>query len=96
MRSRPESDAALQTGSQEAPVTRKRSAETDAERLKGEVTSAEADSNRRIALKRKAEVDPHDSEVENTVTKSLAKLWRENNDPDNEIDLLICQQCDRA
>ena len=41
--SRPERDAEMQTGSQEAPVTRKRSAETDAERLEEEVTSAEAD-----------------------------------------------------
>ena len=65
--SRPERDAEMQTGGQEAPVTRKRSAETDAERLEEEVTSAEADSDRRLALKRKAEGDPNDSEVENTV-----------------------------
>ena len=50
--------AEMQTGGQEAPVTRKRSAETDAERLEEEVTSAEADSERRFALKRKAEGDP--------------------------------------
>ena len=46
--SRPESDAEMQTGSQEAPATRKRSAVTDAERLEEEVTSAEADSARRL------------------------------------------------
>ena len=52
--SRPERDAEMQTASQEAPATRKRSAETDAERLEEEVTSAVSDSNRRLALKRKA------------------------------------------
>ena len=61
--SRPERDAEMQTGGQEAPVTRKRSAERHAERFEEEVTSAEADSNRRLALKRKAEGDPNDSEV---------------------------------
>ena len=95
MESRPERDAEMQTGSQEAPVTRKRSAETDAERLEEEVTSAQADSDRRLALKRKAEGYPHDSEVENTVMDSLVESWRENNDPDDEIDLLICQQRDQ-
>ena len=92
--SRPERDAEMRTGSQEAPVTRKRSAETDAERLE-EVTSAGADSGRRLALKRKSEGDPHDSEVENTVMDSLVESWRENNDPDDEIDLLMCQQRDQ-
>ena len=88
--SRPESDAEMQTDSKEAPATRKRSAETDAERLEEEVTSAEADSNRRLALKRKVEGDAHDSEMENTVVDSLVESWRGNNDPDDEIDLLIC------
>ena len=46
--SRLESDAEMQTGSQEAPATRKRSAETDAERLEKVVTSAEADFARRL------------------------------------------------
>ena len=64
---RPERDAEMQTGGQEAPVTRKRSDETDAERLEEEVTNAEADSDRRLGLKRKAEGDPNVSEVENTV-----------------------------
>ena len=67
---RPERDAEMQTGGQEAPVTRKRSAETHAERLEEEVTSAQADSDRLLALKRKAEGDPNDSEVENTVMDS--------------------------
>ena len=60
---RPARDAEMQNGGQEPPVTRKRSAETDSERLEEEVTSAEADSNGRLALKRKAEGDPNDSEV---------------------------------
>ena len=91
--SRPERDAEMRTG--RSPVTRKRSAETDAERLEEEVTSAEADSGRRLALKRKSEGDPHDIEVENTVMDSLVESLRENNDPDDEIDLLICQQRDQ-
>ena len=37
MESRPEHDAEMQTGCQEATVTRKRSAEMDAERLEEEV-----------------------------------------------------------
>ena len=46
----------MQTGGQKALVTRKRSAETDAERLEEEsAETAEADSDKRIALKRKAE-----------------------------------------
>ena len=49
---RPEPDAEMQTGSKEAPVMGKTSTETDAERLEKEVTSAEADSDRRFALKR--------------------------------------------
>ena len=83
--SRPERDAEIHTGDPEAPVTRKISAETDAERLEEEVTSAAADTDRRLALKRKAEGDPNDSEVENTVMDSLAELWRENNEPDAEM-----------
>ena len=59
------------------------------------MTSAEADSDRRLALKRKAEGDPNDSEVENTVMNSLAELRHENNDHDGEIDLLTCQQRDQ-
>ena len=41
---KPERDTEMQTGSQEAPATRKRPAETDAERLEEEATSPEADS----------------------------------------------------
>ena len=52
----------MQTGGQEAPVTRKRSAETDAERLEEEAAeTAEADPDKRIALKPKAEGDPSGS-----------------------------------
>ena len=54
---KPECDTEMQTGSQEAPETRERPTETDAERLEDEATSAEADSERRLALKRKAEGD---------------------------------------
>ena len=87
----------MQNGSHEAPVTRKRSAETDAERLEEEVTTAEADSERRLALKRKAEGDPDDPnepEVEDSVMNSLAISWHRENDPDDEVDLLILQQRD--
>ena len=48
----PKLDTEMQTGSQEAPVTRKRSAETDAERLEEETAeTAKADADKRIALK---------------------------------------------
>ena len=58
-------DTEMQTGGQEAPVTRKRSAETDAERLEEEAAETdEADADKRIVSKRKAENDPGDSEVE--------------------------------
>ena len=66
----PERDTEMRTGSQEAPETRKRSAETVAERLEEEATSAEADSVRRLALKRKAEGGLDDSgntDVEDSV-----------------------------
>ena len=67
----------MRTGSQEALETRKRP--TDAERLDEEATSAEADSERRFALKRKAEGDLDDSgdpEVEDSVMNLLAMLWQ--------------------
>ena len=73
-------------------MTRKRSVEADAERLEEEVPSAEADSDRRLARKPKVKGDHNDSEVENTV---MTELWRQNDDTDNEIDLLICQQRDQ-
>ena len=69
----------MRTGSQETPDTRKRSAETDAERPEEEATSAEADSLRSLALKRKAEGELDDSGnpgVEDSVMNSLAKSWR--------------------
>ena len=75
--SKPEGDTEMQTGGQEAPVTRKRSAETDAERLEEEAAeTAEADSDKRIAWKRKAEGDPSDMEVEDFVMNSLTELWQ--------------------
>ena len=51
---KPKRDTEMRTGSQEAPETRKRPAETDTERLEEEAMSTEADSERRLALKRKA------------------------------------------
>ena len=90
----PERDTEMRTGSQEAPDTRKRPAETDTERL--EATSAEADSIRRLTLRRKAKGELDDSgnlEVEDSVINSLAK-WHRENGPDDEVDLLILQQRD--
>ena len=62
----------------EAPVTRKRSAETHGKRLEEETAeTAEADADKRIAVKRKrkAENDPSDSEVEDSAMNLLADLW---------------------
>ena len=73
-----ERDTEMRTGSQEAPETRERPAETDAERLEEEATSPEPDSKRQLALKRKAECDLDDSgdpEMEDSVMNSLAKLF---------------------
>ena len=87
----------MQTSGQEAPVTRKRSAEIDAERLE-EVAAetAETDFGQRTALKRKAEGDPSDSEVEDSAMNWLAEVWHKENDPDGEVDLLILKQRDRC
>ena len=46
-------------------------------------------------LKRKAENDPSDSEVEVSAMNSLSELWHREDDPDSEVDLLIFQQRDR-
>ena len=92
----PKPDIEMQTGGKEAPVTRKRSAETDAERLEQETAeTVKADADARKALKRKAENDPSDSEVEDSAMNSLAELWHREDDPDSEVDLLIFQQRDR-
>ena len=94
---KPERDTEMRAGSQEAHETRRKPAETDAERLEEEATSAEADSERRLALKRKAEGDLDDSgdpEVEDSVMNSHAKSWHRENDPYYEVDLLILQQRD--
>ena len=45
-------------------------------------------SERRLALKRKAEGDLN-LEVEGVLDESLAKLWHRENDPDDEVALLI-------
>ena len=57
--------------------------------------AAKADADKRIALKRKAENDPSDSEVEDSAMNSLAELWHREDDPDSEVDSLIFQQRDR-
>ena len=75
-------------------MTRKRSAETDAERLEEEAAeTAETDFDKRTALKRKAEGDTSDSEMEDSAMNSVAELWHE--EDDREVDLLILQQRDR-
>ena len=85
----------MQISGQEASVTRKSSAETDAERLEEAAETAEIDFDKRTALKRKAEGDPSDSEMEDSAMNSLAELWHREDDPDGEVDLLISQQRDR-
>ena len=66
------------------------------ERLEeGSAEIAETDPDKRIALKRKAEGDPSDSEMEDSVMNPLAKQWNQEDDPDGEVDLLIFQQRDR-
>ena len=88
-------DAEMKIPSQEASATRTRSAETDLERLEeGAAEVAETDPDKRIAVKRRAEGDPSDSEVEDSVMNLLANLWDQENDPDSEMDLLIFQQRD--
>ena len=92
----PKPDTEMQTGGQEAPVTRKRSAETDAERLEEETAeTAKAHADKRIALKRKAENDLGDSEVADCAVNPLAELWHREDGPDSEVYLLIFQQRDR-
>ena len=77
-------------------MTRKRSAETDAERLEEETAEiAQADADKRIALKRKADNDPSDSEVADSSMNSIPELWHREDDLDSEVDLLIFQQRDR-
>ena len=86
----------MQTGGQEAPVTCKRFAEIDAERLEEETAeTAKADADKRFASKRKAENDPSDSDVEDSAMNSLAELWHREDDPDSEVDLFIFQHRDR-
>ena len=77
-------------------MTCKRSAETDAERLEEETAeTAKADADKRMALKRKAQNDPSDSEVEDCAMNSLAELWHREDDPDSEVVFLIFQKRDR-
>ena len=75
----------MQTGGQEAPVTLGG----------GNCRNCKADADNRIALNRKAENDPSDSEVEDSVMNSFAELWHREDDPHSEVDLLIFQQRDR-
>ena len=60
-----------------------------------EEEAAETDFDKGTALKRKAEGDPSDSEMEDSARNSLAELWHSEDDPDGEVDLLILQQRDR-
>ena len=77
-------------------MTRKRSAETDAEGLEEETAeTAKADADKRIALRRKAENDPGDSEAQDSAMNSLAEFWHREDDPDGEVYFLIFQQRDR-
>ena len=76
-------------------MTRKRSAEIDAERLEeGTAETAETDFGQRTVPKRKAEGDPSDSSVEDSAMNWLAEVWHKENDPDGEVDLLTLQQRD--
>ena len=78
----PEGVTETQTSGQEAPVKRKRSAEINAERVEeGAAETATTDFDKRTALKRKAEGDPSDSEVEDSAMNSLAELWHKEEDP---------------
>ena len=62
------------------------------ERQEESAETAETDSDKRIAMKSKADGDPSDPEVEDSVMNSLSKLWDQENDPDSEIGLLIFEQ----
>ena len=79
-------------------MTRKRAAETDVRHLeKGAAETAETCArlpeaerfDKRTALKRKAEGDPSDSEMEDSAIDSLAERWHEEDDPDDEVDWLL-------
>ena len=86
----------MQTGGQEASVARKSGAEAEAQRLdEGAAETAEIDPEKRITLKRKAEGDPSDSEMEDSAMNSLVELWDKGDDPDGEADLLMLQERDR-
>ena len=68
-------------------MTRKRSAEFDAERLQEETAELQRPMLTNVnALKRKAENDPSDSEVEDSAMNSLAELWHREDEPDRELD----------
>ena len=87
---KPECDTEIQTGGQRTPVARKRSVETDAERLEEE--TAEADSDKRVALKRKAEGDRSDSDVEDSAMNSLAELWHIASVHETSCDKPVCEE----
>ena len=99
----PDGDTGMQANGLEAAVTRKRAAETDVRHLEEraaeiDVRHPEAERfefDKRTALKRKGEGDPTDSETEDSVIESLAEWWRQEDDPDDEVDLLLLQQRDR-
>ena len=74
-------------------MARKRSVETDAERLEEETAhTAEADSDKRVALKRKAEGDPSDPEVEDSAMNSHSELWHIACVHENSGDKPVCEE----
>ena len=67
----------MQAGGQEASVARKSGAEAEAQRLdEGAAETAEIDAEKRITLKSKAQCDPSDSEMEDSLMNSLVELWQ--------------------
>ena len=90
---KPECDTEIQTGGQQTPVARKRSVETDAERLEEETAhTAEADSDKRVALKRKGEGDPSDSDMEDSAMNSLTELWHIASVHETCCDKPVCEE----
>ena len=77
-------------------MTRKRSAETGAERLEEKTAeTAKADADKRVALKRKSENDSSDLEVEESRVEFTCEIVHREDDPESEVDLLLFQQRDR-
>ena len=75
----------MQASGQEAGVSRKRAAETDVETQRQEAEHYELEGN--SAQKRKAEEEPS--------LDSLAEWWINDEDPEDEVDVLLLQLRDR-